>query len=84
MLPYMVQMKRLMRKLCHYPGGFEKTLRGIRLLREKNVDVKINGSLVKANEGEIKKIVRIAEELGAAVNIDTYMYPAVRERRRPV
>lgn len=70
-------------KLCHYPEGFEKTLRGIRLLREKNVDVKINGSLVKANEREIKKIVRIAEELGAAVNIDTYMYPAVRERHRP-
>ena len=69
-------------KLCHYPEGFEKTLRGIRLLRERNVDVKINGSLVKANKGDIEKIVKIAEELGAAVNIDTYMYPAVRERHR--
>ena len=29
--------------LCHYPGGFEKTLRAIRLLKERGVDVKING-----------------------------------------
>lgn len=70
-------------KLCHYPGGFEKTIRAIRLLRARNVDVKINGSLVRANEGNIKRIVDIAEKLDAAVNIDTYMYPAVRERHRP-
>ena len=70
-------------KLCHYPGGFDKATQAIRLLRERNVDVKINGSLVRANEGDIKNIVDIAEKLGAAVNIDTYMYPAVRERRRP-
>lgn len=68
------------RKLCHYPGGFEKTVQAIRLLRERNVDVKINGSLVKANRRDIKKIVNIAEKLDTAVNIDTYMYPAVRER----
>ena len=58
-------------KLCHYPGGFEKTIRAIRLLRARNVDVKINGSLVRANEGNIKRIVDIAEKLDAAVNIDT-------------
>ena len=27
--------------LCHYPGGYEKALRGIRLLRECGVDVKV-------------------------------------------
>ena len=69
--------------LCHYPGGFKKTLQGIRLLRERNIDVKINGSLVKENEGEIKKIVKIAKTLDTAVNIDTYIYPAIRERNRP-
>lgn len=69
-------------KLCHYPGGFEKTLQGIRLLRARRVDVKINGSLVRANRGDIRRIVEIAEELETAVNIDTYMYPAVRERHR--
>lgn len=70
-------------KLCHYSDGFQRTLQGIRLLRERNIDVKINGSLVKANKNDIKKIVKIANELGAGVNIDTYMYPAVRERNRP-
>ena len=57
-------------------GRIRKTIRAIRLLRARNVDVKINGSLVRANEGNIKRIVDIAEKLDAAVNIDTYMYPA--------
>ncbi len=35
--------------LCHYPGGFGKTLNGIRLLRKYGVDVKVGGSLTKAN-----------------------------------
>lgn len=71
------------RDLCHYPGGYEKTIRGIRLLRERNIDVKINGSLVRDNENDVTQIVDTAVSLGAAVNIDTYMYPAVRERTKP-
>ena len=42
--------------LCHYPGGFEKTLRGIRLLREQGVDVKIGGSLAKANREDLAQL----------------------------
>lgn len=71
------------RDLCHYPGGYKKTIRGIELLRERGIDVKINGSLVRDNENDVMKIVDIAAKLNAAVNIDTYMYPAVRERTKP-
>ena len=42
--------------LCHYPGGFEKTLRGIRLLKEQRIDVKINGSVTKSNLNDMQKI----------------------------
>lgn len=70
-------------KLCHYPRGFQKTINGIRLLRERNIDVKVNGSLVKANQQDADKITAIAHSLDAAVNIDTYMYPATRERTKP-
>lgn len=69
--------------LCHYPKGYKKAINGIRLLREHGVDVKINGSLVKANFEDRMKIIEIGEVLGAPVRIDTYMYPAVRERNRP-
>lgn len=66
--------------LCHYPGGFQKTINGIRLLRERKIDVKVNGSLVKSNQNDGKRITDLAHSLDAAVNIDTYMYPATRER----
>lgn len=71
------------RDLCHNPSGFHQTKRGIRLLKERGVDVKVNGSLVKSNENDAEKIIAIAKELDAAVNIDTYMYPATREREKP-
>lgn len=68
--------------LCHYPGGFEKTKHGIRLLRQQNVDVKISASLVKANQADAPMIARIAHELDVAFHVDTYMFPATRERDR--
>ena len=57
--------------------------KGIKLLVKRKVAVKINGSLVLANEKQIDEIVKIANELGTAVNVDTYMYPAQRERTKP-
>ena len=70
-------------ELCHFPGGFEKTLRGIRLLREHGVDVKISGSLTKANQEDVRRLIAIGDALQVPVRIDTYMMPAVRERKKP-
>lgn len=69
-------------RLCGLEAGFERALQAIRLLRERGVAVKINGSLVRANETDVDVITAKAKELGAAVNIDTYMYPAKREREK--
>lgn len=69
--------------LCHYPGGYEKTLRGIRLLREQGVDVRVGGSIVRANKDDLDKLLDIEEEFGVPVRVDTYMMPAVRERELP-
>ena len=49
--------------LCHFPGGFQKTMEGIRFLRDYRVDVKIGGSLTKANQHEIESIIEIGEKL---------------------
>ncbi len=67
-------------KLCHYKGGYEKTIRGVRLLKERGIDVKLNGSLVAANHSEFEQMLQIAKELDCPINVDTYMYPATRER----
>lgn len=75
--------EQVYQSLCHYPGGFARVLKGIRLLRENGVEVKVNGSTVKENYDDRFEIPHIAKELGAAVHTDSYMYPATRERRFP-
>lgn len=67
-------------KLCHYPGGFSRTVRAIRLLRERGVDVKINGSVTKDNRDDMEAIYRIGRELDVPVHMDTYMLPGLYER----
>ena len=49
--------------LCHYPGGFEKTLRAIRLLKERGVDVKINGSVTRENLKDMDAVYRIGRNM---------------------
>ena len=75
--------ERAYAELCHYPGGFERACRGIRLLREQGVEVKVASSLVRANEPDMHRIAALARSLDAAVHTDTYMFPATRERNRP-
>lgn len=70
-------------KLCHYPGGFAKTVRGVRLLREHGIDVKISFSVTKAIRQSMGRVFSVGEELQVPVHIDPYMMPAVRERSRP-
>ena len=71
------------KNLCHYPGGYEKTLRGIHLLRERGVDVKVSSSLARSNKSDLDKLLDVGEELGFPVWVDTYMMPATRERGLP-
>lgn len=68
-------------RLCHFGAGYERTVKGIRLLRERGVDVKINGSLTKENRRDIPQLLETAKQLDAPIHIDTYMYPAGRERK---
>ena len=69
-------------RLCHLPHGFDKTIRGIKLLRERKVDVKLNGSLAKENFKDTDELFRIADELGVPMTPAAYMFPATRERKR--
>ena len=69
--------------LCHYPEGFERVTRAVRLLRERGVDVKLGGSLTRANQGELEQIPLVAQQLEVPQRVDTYMLPAAREREQP-
>lgn len=69
-------------RLCHLPHGFDKAIRGIKLLRERKVDVKLNGSLAKENFKDTDELFRIADELGVPMTPAAYMFPATRERKK--
>lgn len=71
------------RNLCHYPGGFEKTVNAVRLLQQESVDVRLGSSLARNNQNDMEKIIAIGDQLGVPVRIDTYMMPAQRERFLP-
>lgn len=69
--------------LCHFPGGYARAARAVRLLKERGVSVKLNASVTKANWAELEEIYRFGAELGVPVAADTYMIPALRERGLP-
>lgn len=68
--------------LCHTPDGFDRTIRAIRLLKERNVDVKVGCSAVSKNIQEVSEIQQICKDLDVPLQVDTYMYPSVREREK--
>lgn len=65
-------------KLCHHSDGFEQTMRGLRLLREYDIDTKLNLSMVKANAEEYAELMSIADRLGIPVVSNSYMFPVSR------
>ena len=61
--------------LCRCPGGFEKALAAVRLLRARGVDVKLNGSGTPENVGEMDRRYAIACQLDVPMHMDAYMMP---------
>lgn len=69
--------------LCHYPGGYDRVIRAVQLLRRRGVDVKLSGSITSANADDISRMLEAGRELGVPARMDTYMMPAARERSKP-
>ena len=69
--------------LCRCPGGFEKTLAAMRLLRARGVDVKLNGSVTPENFGEMDRLYAIARQLDVPMHMDAYMMPGGPGRKNP-
>lgn len=60
-------------KLCHNRSGFQQCLDALSLLKQYNIPVKINMSIVKENVHEIDSMLKIAEDFGFPVVTDAYM-----------
>lgn len=66
-------------EFCRNPQGFTQVMRGIRLLKERNIPVKLNCTLTPWNRDDMDNIIRISEELEVPVSIPTYLFPPARK-----
>lgn len=67
-------------RLCHYPDGYQKARKAIKLLLERHIDVKINGTITPKNIEDLDGMFSIAGKYDTAWKFDTYLFPACRER----
>lgn len=74
---------RTYRNLCHCVDGFDRVTRAVALLRERNVDVKLSGTITPANVQDMEAMFRTARELDVPMHMETYVMPAAREREKP-
>lgn len=67
-------------ELCHNPKGFTQVMNAIKLLKERNIPIKLNYTLTPQNEKESDEIMRISDELKIPVSIPTYIFPPERKK----
>lgn len=64
--------------LCGQPEAFDRAVRGLKLLRQRGISVKVNVSVTPWNRADMDEIVNIARENGAQVQCAAYMFPPLR------
>ena len=65
-------------RLCKNPKGFDQTINAIKLLKDRDIDVKMNVSVVEENKMDVPRMIEISGELGVPIDIDTYMFPKTK------
>lgn len=63
--------------LTGIPGSFELCMRGIRLLMERDMPLKLKTVAVTINKHEVKAMQRFAKELGVEFKFDSLMNPRI-------
>lgn len=65
-------------RLCGNPHGFTQAVRGIRLLKNAGIVVKINCSITPYNVDDVEGIFAFAKQEGLLVQASSYMFPPLR------
>ncbi len=66
------------------PGSFEKMLRGVRLLRERNQRVVLKMPLTRRNQSELRAVRELAATLGCELVTASHMSPTHDGRQSPL
>jgi radical SAM protein with 4Fe4S-binding SPASM domain len=65
-------------------GSLEKTISGVRFLRERDINVFLMSTVIKENLHELIKIKKLAEELGAHLATTPLVYPKNDSGQEPL
>lgn len=68
-------------RLCRNPKGFDQATRGILLLRDAGVPVRINASFTRENVRDMDAIYAFAHAHDLKVRSTTYMFPPLRSAK---
>ena len=71
-------------RVTRIPGSHGRSLRALRLLKERGVVILIKSPLMNLNSGEYHGIVALAEELGAGYSFDPLLIPRRDGNAAPV
>ncbi len=71
-------------RVTRIPGSHARSLRALRLLKERGVIIAIKSPLMSLNSGEYHGIVALAEELGAGYGFDPMLVPRRDGNMAPV
>ncbi len=64
-------------RLTRVPGSYEKCLRGIRLLKERGLPLKLKTVAVTVNKHEVWEMKELAEDLGLEFKFDSMLNPRI-------
>ncbi len=71
-------------RLCNNPKGFTQVTKAISLLKENNIQVKLNCSVTPYNKDNLKQMMDFAEEHDLVIQATSYMFPPLRKDKTKI
>lgn len=68
-------------RVCGNPGGYERAVNAIRMLKEAGISVVVNASMIPENADDLEQILAFGKEMGINVRMATYMFPPTRREQ---
>ena len=70
--------------LCNNPKGFNQVTKAINLLKEANINIKLNYTLTPYNSDDLEFAYKFAEDNDLILQASTYMFPPVRKDKSKI
>lgn len=66
------------KSLCHNSDGYNKAIAGLKLLKDNNIDIKLNLDVTKKINPEVNQILEFADKNNLPIAVNSYMFPFCR------